>query len=544
MNLRGLTVASLTPLLVALSSSVRADDLWAQVEIGAASLAYNIYSTSVDPQSALLANVDGSQYIFDLADPENAFYPFASAAPASAGISFYETWNPSIFYAGYPPPNALDYPSYGLSGNATAEIATPLSVNSSVIVPTGVNAASYINSHASSPYNAPLGSVTFDGTELTYPQYEWVDLGQVSAAKSIPVNIYADAFIPSATIANPGCVTLGCLPGSGGYRTFAGDNRGISPTPGGSYRIAQAITVNASPGASSPVISTWSDTGVTTGYDSSGQPHYGKASTSGLTETATENANGVTVQIDGSAGNPLVPVSVFGQIGQTYTVTISPAADNMINYSVTGATKYFPGYELYIGSQLVYGYNPVSTGSGPGSLLNPLLTNSVLASGVISDSVAAGDGPGSTSFYALQPTSSSTIGGETTFAFDNVQSGSWFDPLSASTFVYTMLSDSDFSEILGFPSGFQAFEVFVGGVDEGSFASGDTFEFPAGTTSFAVSGVSPLGEPFPLQLAFNTPTASFDVTVASAPEPSTWAMILVGFACLGFAGYRRTLQRV
>ena len=27
--------------------------------------------------------------------------------------------------------------------------------------------------------------------------------------------------------------------------------------------------------------------------------------------------------------------------------------------------------------------------------------------------------------------------------------------------------------------------------------------------------------------------------IASAPEPSTWAMMLVGFAGLGYAGYRR-----
>jgi hypothetical protein len=212
----------------------------------------------------------------------------------------------------------------------------------------------------------------------------------------------------------------------------------------------------------------------------------------------------------------------------------------MISYSVAGATKYFPGYELYIGSQLVYGYNPISAGKGPSSLLNPLLTNSVVASGVISDLVAASDGPGSTSDYALEPTFSSTTGGVATFVFDDVPSGSWFDPLSASTFTYTMLSDSDFTEILGFPSGFQAFEVFVGGVDEGSFVSGDTFEFPTGTTSFAISGLSPIGEPFPLQLAFNTPTASFDVTVASVPEPSTWAMMILGFAFLGYAGYRRS----
>jgi hypothetical protein len=31
----------------------------------------------------------------------------------------------------------------------------------------------------------------------------------------------------------------------------------------------------------------------------------------------------------------------------------------------------------------------------------------------------------------------------------------------------------------------------------------------------------------------------FSVTAAATPEPSTWAMMLLGFAGLGFAGYRR-----
>jgi hypothetical protein len=34
-------------------------------------------------------------------------------------------------------------------------------------------------------------------------------------------------------------------------------------------------------------------------------------------------------------------------------------------------------------------------------------------------------------------------------------------------------------------------------------------------------------------------TAQFSATVSGVPEPSTWAMLLLGFAGLGFAGYRR-----
>ena len=36
----------------------------------------------------------------------------------------------------------------------------------------------------------------------------------------------------------------------------------------------------------------------------------------------------------------------------------------------------------------------------------------------------------------------------------------------------------------------------------------------------------------------------FTVGVGAVPEPSTWAMLLLGFAGLGFAGYRRTKARV
>jgi PEP-CTERM motif len=33
-----------------------------------------------------------------------------------------------------------------------------------------------------------------------------------------------------------------------------------------------------------------------------------------------------------------------------------------------------------------------------------------------------------------------------------------------------------------------------------------------------------------------------NVTTLAVPEPSTWAMMLLGFAGLGYAGYRRTKE--
>ena len=63
---------------------------------------------------------------------------------------------------------------------------------------------------------APLSNVA---------QFTLVDSGgSFTASPFLPVNIYADAFIPAATLNNPGCFFTVCLPGAGSFPTFAGDN--------------------------------------------------------------------------------------------------------------------------------------------------------------------------------------------------------------------------------------------------------------------------------------------------------------------------------
>jgi PEP-CTERM motif len=62
----------------------------------------------------------------------------------------------------------------------------------------------------------------------------------------------------------------------------------------------------------------------------------------------------------------------------------------------------------------------------------------------------------------------------------------------------------------------------------------NTLNEPVGT--FAFGTTESLGE----KIALNaTNTLSFDFSAFVVPEPSTWAMLLLGFAGLGFAGYRR-----
>jgi hypothetical protein len=42
-----------------------------------------------------------------------------------------------------------------------------------------------------------------------------------------------------------------------------------------------------------------------------------------------------------------------------------------------------------------------------------------------------------------------------------------------------------------------------------------------------------------IQLSFNGPGIYAAPVVAAVPEPSTWAMLLIGFAGIGFMTYRR-----
>jgi hypothetical protein len=64
----------------------------------------------------------------------------------------------------------------------------------------------------------------------------------------------------------------------------------------------------------------------------------------------------------------------------------------------------------------------------------------------------------------------------------------------------------------------------------------NTLNQPVGT--FAVGTIDDLGQHIALNPGMNT--LSFDASLFVVPEPSTWAMLLMGFAGLGFVGYRRT----
>jgi hypothetical protein len=63
---------------------------------------------------------------------------------------------------------------------------------------------------------------------------------------------------------------------------------------------------------------------------------------------------------------------------------------------------------------------------------------------------------------------------------------------------------------------------------------------PFGSTSVTANGINDLGQVVGFYADANGNTIGFETTI---PEPSTWAMMLAGFAGLGFLGYRKARQR-
>lgn len=145
--------------------------------------------------------------------------------------------------------------------------------------------------------------------------------------------------------------------------------------------------------------------------------------------------------------------------------------------------------------------------------------------------------------------------------FNNVPSNLWYDPPANSGFNYQALNGSGFLQISNFPCGIDPdnqFNVFVGGENLGVFGPGDTLDFSqffdTPVTDFTIVGINaPIDttDPvaFPIQIAFNNPTADFQIrpvfvdppvneapannVKAVVPEPATiWSLMGLGLAII------------
>lgn len=142
--------------------------------------------------------------------------------------------------------------------------------------------------------------------------------------------------------------------------------------------------------------------------------------------------------------------------------------------------------------------------------------------------------------------------------FHEVPNRQWFDPPTTFGFSYEMASDSLFTSILDFPTGFDSsFTVSTGGESLGQFSPGETVDFVdlfgKGVPKFTVTGISPTvdaSDPtaFPLKLEFNTARASFEMRgieapdATSVPEPGLLSGVLLGSAIAAyFTRFRKSL---
>lgn len=162
----------------------------------------------------------------------------------------------------------------------------------------------------------------------------------------------------------------------------------------------------------------------------------------------------------------------------------------------------------------------------------------------IIDANGAGFGfPGSRQDDPIMP---NTVDPDGTAHFDDTPSGMWVDPPLVDGYTYEMTSDSLFVAVLDFPTGFAAaMEVFVEGASLGLFEPGDQLMFPGeGVGSFSVRGILPPddladGADFPLQIAFDDPTASFTMTPIPVPEPSSIVLLALAGLVLAVASRQR-----
>ena len=157
------------------------------------------------------------------------------------------------------------------------------------------------------------------------------------------------------------------------------------------------------------------------------------------------------------------------------------------------------------------------------------------------------------------PATAASIAGGPVYAFDfSVAAGVAYniDPAIARGFIYEAgAGDPDFASVelpdIGNPNPYELY-IWNGTsfVFEASLGADTIFNFgPGGVREFEVLGISPdlrldplNSNDFVTQVTFagaGSFTGTMTPITASVPEPSTWAMMLAGFAGLGFAAYRR-----
>ena len=122
-----------------------------------------------------------------------------------------------------------------------------------------------------------------------------------------------------------------------------------------------------------------------------------------------------------------------------------------------------------------------------------------------------------------------TIGSFPTFTLTGANISFGFVQGTSSSSITTAMNAISVDPVTGnnFPNGTLLLDLFNGAPNAG------TFQILAENVNTAANGSYTIGAPS------QAPSPS----VASVPEPSTWAMILLGFAGIGLVAYRRNRNR-
>jgi hypothetical protein len=246
----------------------------------------------------------------------------------------------------------------------------------------------------------------------------------------------------------------------------------------------------------------------------------------GGTQVTGIDAAGDTVGFSISATGVTSGFANTGGQGGTFTTVFDPtfAFTQLLGISKNGDTA--AGYWSTDPSGLTGQKAGFVTG-GPG-FTSPTFTgiNGLLPSNDNSQATGVNDTGEVVGFYQEGPNSSplftafTDIGGSITpFQF----------PGSDST---QALGVNDRGEIVG--------DYVIGGEMFGFLDNHGVFSTinPPGATSSTANGINDFGDIVGFYTVANGNTLGF----ASVPEPSTWAMMIVGFAGLGFLGYRKALK--
>lgn len=271
----------------------------------------------------------------------------------------------------------------------------------------------------------------------------------------------------------------------------------------------------------------------------------------------------LTLQLWTFSTSPL-PAQLIAQIGGDHTVQLSSVSTSpgFVTFNLGTGPTVVPGEALAIllksttdavDPYLWYSTRTNAYANGAGystdSTQNLVLTNQQGPDFGFKTYVNTGSTAGSTQADPVLPSSVNSAG---VWVFTDANSGQWFDPPTTSGFDYIMTGGSLFTKIDDFPTGFGPVTVSSGGNVLGVFNPGDSFTFAgSGVSQFSVTGINPLVDPsntsaYPLQLEFNTQTASFDIdplSPTSTPEPSTLLLSSIVFGIFGIARLRKRLKR-